>query len=53
MRALSACVVRLARAGIRRANPDLTERELQLLFVEVHYGRELAERLREFLDQRG
>ena len=53
MRALSTYVVRLARAGIRRANPDLTERELQLLFVEVHYGRELAERLREFLDQRG
>ncbi len=53
MRSLSASVMRLAKAGIRDANPELSDRELQLLFVEVHHGRELAERLRVFLDDRG
>ena len=53
MRSLTATVVRLAKRGIRKAHPDLTERELSLLFVEVHYGRELADRLRAFLDRRG
>jgi len=52
MRSLTAFVVRLAKKGIRDANPELTDQEAQLLFVEVHYGKELAERLRIFLDQR-
>ena len=52
MQSLTASVVRMARKGIREANPKLNEQEQRLLFVEVHYGRELAERLRTFLDRR-
>jgi hypothetical protein len=52
MRSLSATVIHLARKAIRDANPDLSERERQLLFVRVHYGEDLAERLRTFLDLR-
>lgn len=53
MKSLTASVVRLAKKGIREANPDLTEQEQRLLFVEIHYGRELANRVRTFLDRQG
>ena len=45
-------VLKLARRGIAAAHPNLSERERQLLFVEVHYGRELSGRLREYLQRR-
>jgi hypothetical protein len=41
--------IRLARRAIARANPGLSRRELDLKFVEVHYGKDLAERVREYL----
>jgi hypothetical protein len=43
---LSAAVIGAARLGIARANPELSARDRDLLFVELHYGRELAEALR-------
>lgn len=46
---LSATVRELAWEGIRRANPTLSEREINLLFVEYHYGNELAQALRNYL----
>ena len=52
MRSLSAFTIRLARRAIRDANPELGERDLDLLFVEIHYGAELADRVRVFLEQR-
>ena len=45
-------VIRTARAGIARANPQLSPVERQLLFVEVSYGREIATHLRDYLRQR-
>jgi hypothetical protein len=47
---LSAHVIDLALQGIRRASPGISEREAQLRFVELHYGRELGRELRAFLD---
>ncbi len=44
--------VRLARRAIARANPGLSQHELDLKFVEIHYGKELAERVREYLRAR-
>jgi len=44
--------IRLARRAIARANPGLTRRELDLKFVEIHYGNDLAERVREYLGGR-
>ena len=46
---LSDTVIALARKAIGRAHPDLNESERGILFVEIHYGRELAERLRRHL----
>jgi len=42
----------LSRRAIERQNPGLSKREIDLLFVKYHYGSELAERLREYLERR-
>ena len=39
-----------AKRAIARANPELSQRERDLLFVEVHYGKDLAAGLREYLE---
>lgn len=49
---LSRTVFGLARAAIRRRYPDLGDREVLLRFVELHYGGELAGRLRRDLERR-
>jgi len=51
-RSLSQTVIRLSRRAILRANPKLTEEEVNLMFVAHHYGDDLADRLREYLKQK-
>jgi hypothetical protein len=51
-RSISATAIALSRGAIARANPDLNTRELDLLFVEYHYGADLAERLRSYWSSR-
>lgn len=50
---LSRFVIELARRGMRRAHPDLSPRDLDLLFVALNYGEELARGLRRDMDRRG
>jgi hypothetical protein len=45
-RSLSRTTARLARGAIRRAHPDASERDVALAFVALHYGQDLADRLR-------
>lgn len=47
----SSSIIKLSKRAIARANPDLSENERDLLFVEYHYGVELADKLREYLNQ--
>jgi len=49
VRSLSQTAMYLSRRAIRRANPSLSEREVDLTFVANHYGQNLAERLRLYL----
>ena len=51
-RSLSATTIELARAAIRRRHPEWTERDVMLEFARVHYGVELAERVRAYLVRR-
>lgn len=51
-RSLSRTVIQLSRRAILRANPKLTEQELNLVFVAHYYGNELAERLREYVNRK-
>jgi hypothetical protein len=50
---LSDRVIWLARRAIRRTMPEASEQEVRLKFVAVHYGQDLADRVREHLIQRG
>ena len=52
VRSLTARSVRLSKRAISRANPGLTPEELRLRFIELHYGKDLAERVRVYLQNR-
>jgi hypothetical protein len=49
---LSATAIGMAKRAIARAHPAASRDELDLLFVEVHYGRDLARDLRLDLERR-
>ena len=42
-------VARQCKDAIVRANPDISEKEVKLRFIELNYGRELAGKVRNFL----
>jgi hypothetical protein len=50
--ALSATIIGAARRALARAQPLASARELDLWFVELHYGADLAADLRADLDRR-
>lgn len=52
MHTMTAWTIELARRGIQRANPGLSDEEVGLRFVELHYGRQLADRVRACLKER-
>ena len=52
VQSFSSSIIKLSKRAISKANPDLNEDEKNILFVEYHYGVELANRLRKYLDQR-
>lgn len=45
-------VLEMAQRGIRRANPNASDLELKLIFVEINYGKDLADRVRAYLVKR-
>ena len=47
----SSSIINLSKKAIHRANPDLSEEERNILFVKYHYGDELADKLKEYLNQ--
>ena len=52
VRSLSQTVMYLSRRAIQRANPLLSKREVDLAFVANHYGENLAECLRLYLEHK-
>ncbi len=48
---LSQTVMLLSRRAIARANSDLSEQQINLLFVAYNYGEELALKFKEYLDR--
>lgn len=51
-RSLSASMISLARLAIRKRHPEYDDRQVLLAFAELHYGRDLAERIRRHLQDR-
>jgi hypothetical protein len=48
---LTSDVIRASKRAISRTHPELTEREVGHRFIELHYGRELAEAVRRYQEQ--
>ncbi len=51
--ALSQSAISLSKRAIMRANPNSTQSQLDLLFVEYHYGLDLKVKLKNYLDANG
>ena len=49
MRSLTAFVTGLSRRSLMQANPNISETELRIKVIELQYGKELAQRVRNYL----
>ena len=49
LNSLSQTVINLSRKAIERANPGISEKELNYKFVKYHYGDDIAKRLKEWM----
>ncbi len=52
VRSLSQTIIYLSRRSIQRTNPSLSEHQVNIAFVEKHYGEKLAERLRLYMERK-
>ncbi len=52
LRSLTSLVIGLSRRAIARANPQLDHHEVDMLWVEINYGKDLAARLRSYVEVR-
>lgn len=52
VRSLSQTMIQLSKRAIARANKNIDEQEVNLIFVAYHYGNDLSERLRKYLEKR-
>ncbi|MEO6064111.1 MAG: hypothetical protein ABIQ99_19450 [Thermoflexales bacterium] len=50
---MTADAIRLSRAAIARAHPEMNELEVKLFWAEIHYGKVLADKVRAYLRARG
>ena len=52
VRSLTQSTIELARRAIKRVRPEADDIETMLLFVQYHYGSELADRVRRLVSER-
>ena len=52
VRSLTAFTIDLSRRAIARANPDLSPDELRLKYIELVYGNDLSQRVRDYLTKK-
>jgi hypothetical protein len=48
---LSQTIIQLSKRAITRTNRDLDVDQINLLFINYHYGRDLAEQVKKYLDK--
>ncbi len=49
---LSQTTIQLSKRAIARANPNLDDKQINLLFITYQYGKDLAARVAEYLNRR-
>ncbi len=52
VRSMSQTMIQASRQTLRQLHPDVTQEDLNLLFIELYYGKDLAERVRVHLEKR-
>ncbi len=46
VRSLSQTIIQTSRRNIQQLHPHISEEELKYIFIEMYYGKELADRVR-------
>lgn len=49
VRSLSEIAINLSKRAIKRANKNLNEEQIMLLFIEYNYGKDLSEKVKKYL----
>jgi hypothetical protein len=52
LRSMSQTMMQASRENIRRLHPDANKEELTLIYVELYYGKELADLIRTQMEKR-
>jgi hypothetical protein len=52
VKSMSQTMIQASRKNIRKLHPDATEEELKMIFVELYYGKELADLVRSQIEKR-
>lgn len=51
--AMTTAAIKLSRQAIARAHPEWSELDVKLMWAEIHYGKELADRVRAYIARQG
>lgn len=51
VRSLSETTIRLAKRGIARTNKNLNEKQINLLFINYMYGKDMAFKVEKYLEE--
>lgn len=52
IRSLSQSTIQLSKRAIARANEGINDDQLNILFIDLHYGKELANQFKRRLDEK-
>ncbi len=52
VRTLTQTTIQLSKRAIARANKELNEEQINLIFISLHYGNDLAERVKKYLERK-
>ncbi len=52
IRSLSQSTIQLSKRAIARANKGINEEQVNLIFIDLHYGKDLAQKYQKYLDQK-
>jgi hypothetical protein len=52
IRSLTETAINLSKRAIKRANKNLNKTQVNLLFIEYNYGKDLAEKVKKYLEKK-
>ena len=52
VRSLSQSTIQLSKRAIARANRGLDENQVNLIFIDLHYGKEIAQRFEKYTSEK-